>query len=216
MKKYGIVFILIFITNLWGKDFDIREFGAVPNEMSTTAVQKAIDQCSKIGGRVIFPTGEWTTGTVYLKDNVTIYLSKNAVWRGSKSSNDYPFIQPVVQSREDKGPRRALIYAHQQNNISITGEGTIAPGGDYDIFHADKNNTKYYFRPYGLFIIECRDVEVSGIKMRNSAFWMQRYLNCDDVRIHDIDIWNHCNLNNDGIDIDGCHNVIISDCKIDA
>jgi hypothetical protein len=46
--------------------------------------------------------------------------------------------------------------------------------------------------------------------------WMQHYLACDDVTIRNITVWNHCNKNNDGIDIDSCHNVLIENCIIDS
>jgi polygalacturonase len=48
--------------------------------------------------------------------------------------------------------------------------------------------------------------------MRNSASWMQHYLACENVTIHGIKVTNHANLNNDMMDIDGCRNVVISDC----
>jgi len=46
--------------------------------------------------------------------------------------------------------------------------------------------------------------------------WMQHYLACDKVTIRGITVYNHCNANNDMIDIDGCHDVTISDCVGDT
>jgi polygalacturonase len=46
--------------------------------------------------------------------------------------------------------------------------------------------------------------------------WMQHYLACDDVHISGISVFNHCNKNNDMIDIDGCHRVVIKGCKGDT
>ncbi len=46
--------------------------------------------------------------------------------------------------------------------------------------------------------------------------WMQQYLACDNVTIRKITVWNHCNKNNDGIDIDACHNVLIENCTLDT
>lgn len=45
---------------------------------------------------------------------------------------------------------------------------------------------------------------------------MQRYIHCDRLKITGVTVWNHCNLNNDGMDIDGCHDVLISDCFVDS
>ncbi|NJM15603.1 MAG: hypothetical protein HC896_09755 [Bacteroidales bacterium] len=71
-------------------------------------------------------------------------------------------------------------------------------------------------RPYGIFLVGCSQVEVSGISMANSAFWMARYLYCDRVLVQNIYVFNHGNINNDGVDIDGCHDVIVANCHIDA
>lgn len=46
--------------------------------------------------------------------------------------------------------------------------------------------------------------------------WMQHYLNCDHVSMRGVNVWNHMNLNNDAVDIDGCRRVSISDCHFDT
>ncbi len=50
----------------------------------------------------------------------------------------------------------------------------------------------------------------------NSGIWNQHYLNCEDVPISNIRVYNHCNRNNDGLDIDGCRRVVVSNCIIDS
>jgi polygalacturonase len=45
---------------------------------------------------------------------------------------------------------------------------------------------------------------------------MENYLNCDDLILQGVNVENQCNWNNDGFDIDGCHNVIVRDCLINA
>ncbi|MEI6494140.1 MAG: glycosyl hydrolase family 28 protein, partial [Verrucomicrobiota bacterium] len=59
-------------------------------------------------------------------------------------------------------------------------------------------------------------VRVEGLHLRNSGFWMQHYLRCADVRLIDLDIWNHEGSNNDAIDIDSCRDVLIRGCRIDS
>jgi len=55
-------------------------------------------------------------------------------------------------------------------------------------------------------------IKIEGIKLQNSALWMQHYIACENLYIHDIEVYNHANKNNDMIDINGCKDVIISDC----
>ncbi|MFO7791199.1 MAG: glycosyl hydrolase family 28 protein, partial [Bacteroidales bacterium] len=52
------------------------------------------------------------------------------------------------------------------------------------------------------------------VTIKNSPMWVQNYMACDDLNIHNITVHSTVNHNNDGIDIDGCHNVRISDCNI--
>ncbi len=219
MKKI-ILFIASFIVVYAGcgfaQTYNIEDYGAIGNGQNnnTVSVQKAIDACSETGGTVLFPSGNYPTGTVYLKSNVRIYLSQGAVWSGYPSLELYPDIPPKYPSRMDVTPWKAFIYAYDKENITITGEGMIAPNGANPVFQDNKGNSR--MRPYGLHIVGCRNVTISNITMRNSAFWMQRYFYCDKLRISGIRVFNHCNFNNDGLDIDGCHDVVVSDCFIDA
>lgn len=196
--------------------FNIKEFGAKGDGVTnnTTQIQKAIDACATAGGTVYFPAGKWATGTIFLKSNVTIELGTNAEWLAYPQIDLYPWIDPVVNTRMDLVPRRAFIYGYDLQNITIKGEGTINGNGGHEAFQIPGFNTPD--RPYGLHIIKCRNVTVQDVTMKNSAFWMQRYLYCDKVRIDNIKVFNHCNRNNDGLDIDSSHDVVISNSIIDA
>lgn len=111
---------------------------------------------------------------------------------------------------------KALIFAHRQRNISITGKGTVDGRGHFFWPNTDRKPDRYFNRPYGLLIVECTNVKVQGIHLRNSAYWMQHYMGCDQLRIEDIQVYNHANQNNDGMDIDGCSRVHIARVKIDS
>ncbi len=196
--------------------FDIRVFGAKGDGAAndTTAIQNAIDEAAKSGGSVVFPPGVYMSGTVYLKDNICIQLDAGSVWKGYPDLSLYPDIPPAIGSRMDTTPWKAFIYAAHKENITIRGEGTIHPNGSADCFQNGKGNSPE--RPYGLHIIGCRNVTVRDITLRDSAFWMQRYFACDGLRLSGVTVYNHCNVNNDGVDIDSCKNVVVSDCRIDA
>jgi len=200
-------------------DYNIIEFGATPNDNigDTQAIQEAIDHCAENGGgKIDFPAGTWLSGTIFLKDNITINLSNGAILQGINDSTAFPYLETRIMSREDEKPRKAMIYGYDLHNIKICGEGTFYPGGDYPMYKSSKKNKKTFFRPFGILLIKCKNITVEGIRMKHSAFWMQRFFYCDNVILQSLDIYNHSNLNNDGIDIDGCHNVIVSNCIVDA
>ncbi|MFV0267804.1 MAG: glycosyl hydrolase family 28-related protein [Draconibacterium sp.] len=81
-----------------GDDYacNILDYGAVSDgkTINTEAIQNAIDKCSEKGGMVIIPAGEFLTGTIYLKSNVTLHLSENSTLLGSTNISDYPHNHP--------------------------------------------------------------------------------------------------------------------------
>lgn len=117
------------------REFVITKFGAKPDGISnsTTAFQRAIAVCSKAGGgRVVVPAGTFLTGAIHLKSNVNLVVSRGATIRFSKNPNDY---LPVVFSRWEGTELMnysPFIYAFEQTNIAITGEGTLDGQSDND------------------------------------------------------------------------------------
>ena len=55
---------------------------------------------------------------------------------------------------------------------------------------------------------------MSGLTLKNAACWMQNYLNCDELLLEGLTVCNHANFNNDGMDIDGCRDVLIRRCRV--
>lgn len=110
------------------KDFDILKFGAKAGAEvdCREAINKAIDECSKSGGgRVVVPAGEFLTGAIRLKSNVNLHVSKGATLKFSMDPNAY---MPLVHTRWEGMELMhisPLIYAYEQTNIAITGEGTL-------------------------------------------------------------------------------------------
>ncbi|HEX8737094.1 MAG TPA: glycoside hydrolase family 28 protein [Pyrinomonadaceae bacterium] len=110
------------------KDYLITKYGAAADgkTLSTEAFRKAIDECSrKGGGRVVVPAGTFLTGAIHLKSNVNLHVSKDAIVKFSTDPKDY---LPIVHTRWEGMELMHLspfIYAYEQTNIGITGEGTL-------------------------------------------------------------------------------------------
>lgn len=189
--------------------FNVKNYGATGDgeTKDTEAIQKAIDAAHAAGaGTVYFPPSRYLSGTIVLKSNVTLHLEKGATLLASTDSTDYPHIWPKFRSYTDNYVSQALIYAERQENIGITGYGTIdGQGGAWQW-------KKYGNRPYVVRFVECKHVNIENVRMRNSPMWMQQYLACDFLTVRGIHVYNHSTYNNDMIDIDCCRNVLISDC----
>lgn len=117
------------------KDFSIMQYGAKNDSTfnSSAAFKKAIEACNQQGGgRVIVPAGVYFTGPVYLKSNVNLHLEKGARIVFSTNPNDY---LPLVHGRWEGVELMnysSLIYAYQEKNIAITGEGILDGKATFD------------------------------------------------------------------------------------
>ena len=131
------------------KDYKITKYGAVADgkTLNTEAFKKAIAECSKNGGgRVVVPKGEYLTGAIHLKSNVNLHVSKGATVKFSTNPKDY---MPIVHTRWEGMELMHLspfIYAFEQTNIAVTGEGTL-DGQGKSFFWKWHGNPKYGGNP---------------------------------------------------------------------
>jgi polygalacturonase len=201
--------------------FYVDNFGAVPDSLTinTLAIQKAIDSCSATGGgTVVFSKGNYVTGTIELKSNVMLKVEKGSRIIGSTNLKDYPekvegFASIMSEYYEF---RQSLIYAENADKIGICGEGEIYFRGEKKHFSSPQTTGKIIGRPLGIRMVKCKEVVLKDIFLHNSASWMQNYIYCENLIFDGIKVYNHGNYNNDGLDPDGCKNVIVRNCFINS
>lgn len=134
------------------KDYNILKFGArAGGEFDCrTAINKAIDACSKAGGgRVVVPAGEFLTGAIRLKSNVNLHVSKGATLKFVTDEKAY---LPIVHTRWEGMELMhlsPLIYAYDETNIAVTGEGTL-DGQGKSYFWKWHGNPRYGGDPNGV------------------------------------------------------------------
>lgn len=199
----------------------IISYGAKADGITNNAasIQKAIDDASSNGGgRVTVPPGNFMTGTLFLKSGVDLHLEAGASLLGSDNTHDYA---------EGK---KSLIVAKNQQNISISGTGTIDGRGQelmLDIFKKLrsgelKEDTIWLVKRPGiarahvLYFHTCSGIKVTGVTLKNSSDWVQDYRECTDVLIDRITVQSTAYWNNDGLDITDSKNVKITNCFINA
>ena len=198
--------------------FDVaKDFGAdnSGHQVTTRQIQNAIDACASHGsGTVFFPPGIYLTGTLVLKSGVHIDLAEQARILGSTEAKDYLIISPRYKNNTDRQVNKSLFYAEGVSDISLTGKGSINFQGDSLVYQPSHDNDP--LRPFGIRFVTCTNVYVSGLMLINSPQWMQHYLNCENVMLEDLNVFNHAHQNNDGMDIDGCRNVYVRNCRVDS
>ncbi len=116
--------------------FIITDFGASTDSgavANQTAINNAIEAANCAGGgRVVVPAGQWLTGPITLLSNVNFVVEKDAIVKFSTKMEHY---LPVVRTRWegiDCYTLHPLIYANNQKNVIISGEGTIDGQGSYE------------------------------------------------------------------------------------
>lgn len=219
MKRVFISVLMFFVVvaTASAADYNIKKYGAVSDttKYSTKAIQRAIDACSKAGGgRVVVPTGNYKIGSIVLKSNVHLHLELGATLYGSTDIKDYTPYATDFKSLRTQGTTVQLIYGDKVENVVIDGYGTIDGRGRY--FVTNRGKDEGITRPHLLRFVQSKNIVVRDITVRNSPCWMQHYLACDHVRIDGVTIFNRNHFNNDGLDLDGCHDVVVSNCFVDS
>lgn len=128
------------------QDFNINAFGAGKDStvLVTDAFAKAIKACNESGGgRVIVPKGTFLTGAIHLKSNVNLHLEDGARIKFSRNPDDF---LPVVFTRWEGMELMnysPLIYAYEQENIAITGNGILDGNASNDYWWPWKAKAEY-------------------------------------------------------------------------
>lgn len=219
---FSVSFILCANTLLLPKRYVITSFGAIADgkTINTTAIQKAIDECSsKGGGTVVIPKGVFISGAIFLKKGVQLLIEKEGVLKGSVNPADYPRIKTRWEGTEMMYTC-AFINADSLDHVKITGKGTIDGSGD-EWLKLIRNRTdttsRRWERPRLIGIQNCKNVDISGLKLHNQAVWCVHILYCRDVLLNNLNITADHNIpSSDGIDIDSSKGVKIKDCFIDV
>jgi len=216
---------------------NILDYGARPDteKLCTKEIQAAVDACAASGGgRVTVPAGKYVTGTVWLKSNVELHLEHGSVIKGSDDLDDYnaedAYEQNFSSRTNEKWLGKHLIIAHECENVAVTGTGTFDGNGDH--FYGEATYYSAYVwregmrtaksaeecRPGQLIcFIQCRHVRLENISVTNQPCWGCFFHGCEYVSIRGLRTNNdHRNFNSDGIDIDCCRFVTVSDCIIDT
>ncbi len=182
---------------------NVTQFGAVGNgrTLCTSAMQAAIDSCSKSGGgTVVVPPGTYVTGSLALGKGVKLYLEKGAILLGSSNMSDWSL--------------GVLILAQDADSVGVNGDGIIDGNGRTFWDHGSRP----FVRPNGLLRFEkCTGVSIREIHLINSPKFTVYLDGCTHVQIEGIQIKNSLDSpNTDGVDVANSSNVLITGCYMET
>jgi polygalacturonase len=223
-------------------DFPLTDYGANGDgqTLNTAAFQQAIKACAAAGGgRVVVPAGQWLTGPIELLSHVDLHLEKGAWVQFTRDHSQYPTIG-------NKAAIASPVYSINQQDIAITGEGTmdgagetwrpvkkskmtaaqwqtllsqggvLSPDGQIG-WPSQEAKDQDAHRPYMVAFSNCHNILISGVTLRNSPKFVFYPSHCTDITLDHAHIFNEWwAQNGDGIDISACKRVIIYGCVVNA
>jgi polygalacturonase len=214
--------------------FNVRDFGAVGDgvNLDSPAINKTIKAAAAAGGgTVLLPAGTYLSGSIHLQSNIHLLIDVGATILGTpQNMNAYDETEPFPGIAYQDGGHcyfhNSLIWGENLTNVFISGNGTINGGGltkdsglldkmcGYD--HFDRPNTNV-FKPVRLgnkaiALKLCKNVLIRDITIFHGGHFAILVTGCDNLTIDNVTI----DTNRDGMDIDSCHNTMVSNCRINS
>ncbi len=236
-EKVPAILSRIAVPRFPAREFPITKFGAKGDGTTdcSAALRGAIDACSRAGGGTVrVPSGRFLTGPLHLKSNVHLRLDQGSTLVFSSERSKY---LPVVFTRFEGTECMnwsPMIYAFEQENIAITGSGTLdGQGSAWREMNKESGADRkrllqlaaegvpvqqrvfgegHNLRPNFIQLYRCRNLWLEGITLKNSPMWTVHLVLSRNITARNITI-ESMGPNNDGIDPESCSDVLIEDCR---
>ena len=210
--------------------YNVIDYGAKQGgNLCTKEIQNAIDACFLAGGgEVVVPEGDFYTGGLRLRSNVTLHLLENAHLVGSVDPEDYltyldDEIEPIpLEDRDMIVPtafpdcksasarpfsrwNNAIIRAIKAENIAIIGEeGSVIDGRNcFDAIGEEK-----YRGPHAINIWFSKNITLKGYTIKDSANWAHAIQNSQNIKMTFVTVLG----GHDGFDVRTCDDILVEDC----
>lgn len=204
-------------------DFNVRDYGAKGDgkTLDSPAIDKAIEACVKQGGgKVVLPAGTYISGSIHMKSNVELHLQSGCVILAAPQSmgaydKSETFGFPEYQDGGHTYFHNSLIWAEGQENISITGHGMI------DGLGLTKKDTEKGGNVQGgsigagdkaIAFKQCKNILIRDVTIYRGGHFAIIVTGCERGTIDNVTI----DTNRDGIDIDCCKYITLTNCKVNT
>ena len=203
---------------------NVNLFGAKGDgkTLNTNYIQAAILACPD-NGRVYIPEGDYVTGPLFLRSNITIELAKGARLIGDTNRNNYPILPGMVYTSDEKDEYNlgswegnpldtfaSIITGINVSNVNIIGEGIIDGNAQNADWWVDVRTKRIAWRPRGVFLNHCSNITLQGVTVTNTPSWNLHPYFSENLKFIDLKLINPKNSpNTDGCDPESCKNVDI-------
>jgi polygalacturonase len=207
--------------------FPVRRFGAVGDgtTIDTPAINKAIDAAASAGGGVVhFPAGTYASYSIHLKSNVTLFLDQGATILAAAPPSDgvaggYDAPEPDApwHAYQDFGHshwHNSLIWGEDLHDCGIAGPGRIWGKGldrGWGRNTFDKKDEAGAGNK-SISLKNCHNVFLKDFSILQGGWFAILVTGVDNLTIDNLTI----DTNRDGMDIDCCRNVRVSNCTVNS
>jgi len=196
--------------------YNVKDYGAIGDgvNLDSKAINKAIEAAASAGGGTIYlPAGNYLSGSIHLKSNISLFLDEGATIIAAPVTAENGYDEPeasVNTTYQDYGHshwHNSLIWGENLHDVSILGQGMIWGKDLYHDYVKDKQSAN---KSIALYL--CRNVNIKDITILHGGWFAILATGVDNLTISNIKL----DTNRDGMDIDCCRNVHISDCSVNS
>lgn len=223
VAKYPLIFALVLVAGCASAPsshspiFNVTHYGAAGDgqTLDSPAINCAIDAAAAAGGgTVLLPAGTYRSGSIHLKSNISLVFEPGAVLEAASEIDAYDKPEPNPHDQyQDFGHshwHNSLIWGEEVENVSIVGPGLIygkglTKSGRRDYQHQDQANKSIALK-------NCRSILLRDFSMLHAGWFAILATGVDNLTIDNLKI----DTNRDGMDIDCCRNVRVSNCSINS
>jgi polygalacturonase len=194
--------------------YNIRKYGARGDgkTLDSPAINAAIGAAAQAGGGTVYlPAGEYLSGAIRLKSNITLYLEQGATIIATDAPAAYDPAEPSVNTTyQDFGHSHwhdGLIWGEGLHDVAILGPGRIWGKG---LLEDDKG--KIPSANKAISLLNCRNVLIRDVTLQHGGWFAILATGVDNLTLDNLKI----DTNRDGVDIDCCRNVRVSNCSVNS
>jgi len=207
--------------------YDVRAFGALGDGKTpdTPAINRAIEAAAVAGGTVYFPAGNYLCYSIHLKSKVALYMEQGATIVAADPAADPAQSYDGAESNkswenyQDYGHNHwhnSLIWAEGLSDMAILGPGLIWGKGLSRGWPAGRDSGPIAENPgvanKAIALKNCRNVLLRDFSILHGGHFGILATGVDNLTIDNLKI----DTNRDGMDIDCCRNVRVSNCSVNS